>query len=73
MCLKSLMRLNKVKNTNLIKIGETYLKLRSHLSTEIYGCFLYGYGSWFKGLQTLENWPVDGNLIQGCLDECDDQ
>jgi hypothetical protein len=34
MCLESLTRFNKVKNTNVNEIGETYLKIRGVLKTE---------------------------------------
>jgi hypothetical protein len=37
MVLESLPRLNKVKDTNVKRIGKTYLKLRGYLNTEIYG------------------------------------
>jgi hypothetical protein len=43
MVLESLMRLNKVKNTNVIRICKTYLKLRSYLSTEMYGSLITNY------------------------------
>ena len=43
MVLESLTRLNKVKHTNVIRICKTYLKLRSYLSTEMYGSLITNY------------------------------
>ena len=37
MCLESRKRFSKVKNTNVNRIGKTYLKIRGFLKTVIYG------------------------------------